>query len=148
MLVTIYIISAFYGFANFIQFNSGKEVLGQFVVKELFALGLAIIFCVFRYKGFIDGDVSFSVKNLFAMFVLLAFHINFWISLFEDTLNAFMEKLSCFIFLAFVCSCAYWLCFVAMFKIQLTIPPFKNFELGEFYYFFILFLFFLYSGKF
>ena len=115
MLVIIYIVSAVFGFANFVQFNRGEEILGKFMLKAFFAFALALTFCFFRYKGFVSGKINFTVMNLFAMFLLLAFHINLWLNIFEDVFSVFIEKFGCSILIAFVCACACWLCFAIMF---------------------------------
>ena len=115
MLVIIYIISVVFGFVNFVQFTRGEQILGKFMLKAFFAFVLALAFCFFRYKGFVSGEIKFTVMRLFAMFLLLSFHITLWLNIFEETFSVFIEKFGCLTLVAFISSCACWLCLSTMF---------------------------------
>ena len=115
MLTTIYIASVVFGFVNFVQYVSGKEILGKFMLKSFGSFALALTFCFCRYRGFLNGSVEFTVMNIFAMTFLLGFHLNLCLNVFEDDSSVFVEKLGCSIFIAFVCALACRLCFASMF---------------------------------
>lgn len=115
MLIITYIASLAYGFINFYQYNTGREILGKFMLKGLFTFALALIFCFFQWNRFENGEIAFTVKNIFPMWLLLAFHINLWINAEEDLLASLTEKSLCMLLVSFVSTWATRLIFALCF---------------------------------